>query len=496
MKLWGDCMNFAINFLSSFKKISKVTLIITVILLLAITRTNEAETFGLVVGSGLFITTIMISFLEGVRGAIIGVFLNLNGAFVSAFLYNSNLQDVHIIVAVFQVSIAISCAIIGVMSHRQNQAKLKLEKMAYIDFTTEAYTHGYFLEKYSQFLKKPNRYNNVSCIILDIDNFRLINENKGYSFGDLVLKSVVNKVKSILPSDEYLFRLGGDEFLIFLINYTLGDVINLSNDIKENFNSFGIETALGNIYPVKISMGIASYPERTIHAEKLLENAYTALNYSKNTGKDNVKVFRNVFDDIHDVIENEYDLELAVKTILLTLNAKDNYTHGHSIRVSDYVFRIGIIMGLSISEARKLKIAALIHDLGKINVASEILNKEGSLNDDEFSTIKKHVNFGSELVERIPYMENFKEVILHHHERYDGSGYPSGLKGDEIPLYSRIISLADSYDAMLSTRPYRKAMDKEMVIEEIENCSGRQFDPEISKIFIKAIDDGVLDINV
>ncbi|MCR5675281.1 MAG: HD domain-containing protein [Lachnospiraceae bacterium] len=178
----------------------------------------------------------------------------------------------------------------------------------------------------------------------------------------------------------------------------------------------------------------------------------------------------------------------TIETIANTIDAKDEYTKGHSRRVSDYSAEIAREMGMTDEEVERIRYIALLHDIGKIGVPDAVLNKPGRLNEAEYELMKKHTTIGGEILKDVGMMPELDVGAKYHHERYDGKGYPNGLKGDEIPLVARIICMADSYDAMTSNRIYRKHLNHLIVVEEIRRCRGTQFDPEVTDAFLKFLD--------
>ena len=165
------------------------------------------------------------------------------------------------------------------------------------------------------------------------------------------------------------------------------------------------------------------------------------------------------------------------------LDARDKYTAGHSRRVMEYSVGIAKHLKLPGEDIARLKISALLHDIGKIGVPDAILHKESGISDNEFAAIKKHPEIGTNILKAVGSFKDLVPIVYHHHERFDGLGYPKGIYGEQIPLYSRIISIADSFDAMTSNRPYRKALRIESALMEIELNGGKQFDPSISHVF-------------
>ena len=199
-----------------------------------------------------------------------------------------------------------------------------------------------------------------------------------------------------------------------------------------------------------------------------------------------------------EIDEKNRQLAMGNQTILAianTVDAKDVRTSQHSLRVSIYSEKIGHKLGLSEQECKNLESAARLHDIGKIGIPDVILNKPSRLTDEEYAVMKSHVMRGANILKGFTLIDHVVEGAMYHHERYDGKGYPKGLKGEEIPLYGRIIGVADAFDAMTANRVYRKQMDFGYVLNEMRNGRGTQFDPQIVDILLKLIDNGEIDLN-
>ncbi|MGN1271105.1 MAG: HD domain-containing phosphohydrolase [Clostridia bacterium] len=197
----------------------------------------------------------------------------------------------------------------------------------------------------------------------------------------------------------------------------------------------------------------------------------------------------NIIKQINDELKDTYDkLEQAymesIETLRFTVEAKDPYTRGHSDRVSEYSVLIGKNLGLSDEDLKTLRLGGLFHDIGKIGVPDSILLKESKLTDDEYSEIKNHPTIGAHILSNATIFKDIIPIVKHHHERYDGNGYPGRLKGEDIPYFARISAVADAFDAMTSKRTYRNSLPLDVVKEEIEKCKGTQFDPAIADIFL------------
>ena len=173
-----------------------------------------------------------------------------------------------------------------------------------------------------------------------------------------------------------------------------------------------------------------------------------------------------------------------VETLRFAVEAKDTYTRGHSDRVSKYSVLIGKYLGLSDSDLKTLEVGGLFHDIGKIGIPDSILLKESKLTDDEYSQIKNHPAIGAHILGSADIFKDIIPIVKHHHEKYDGTGYPGMLKGEEIPYLARIAAVADTFDAMTSRRSYRGPIDIEHVKDEIKRCEGTQFDPQVAEVFL------------
>ena len=193
---------------------------------------------------------------------------------------------------------------------------------------------------------------------------------------------------------------------------------------------------------------------------------------------------RHLYQELQDMLFN------TVKSLVAAVDAKDEYTRGHSERVYQLSILLGEQLELGADDQRSLSWAALLHDVGKIAIGREILNKPGRLTNEEFAVIKTHPERGVRVLEPIPQLQKILPVIMHHHERYDGNGYPAGLEAEDIPLASRIIAVADTFDAMASSRAYRPAQDLEVVLDEIKRCTGTQFDPHVAEAFLELAKSG------
>jgi putative nucleotidyltransferase with HDIG domain len=240
-------------------------------------------------------------------------------------------------------------------------------------------------------------------------------------------------------------------------------------------------------------LSIQGYCEKSDKFDQLLlliESAIKSIEQMRIINKINLELKQSKED-----LEKAY-LE-SIQTLRYTVEAKDKYTRGHSDRVSAFSVLIGKHMGLSDADLKTLEIGGLFHDIGKIGVPDSILLKESKLTDDEYSEIKNHPSVGKHILSNATIFKEIIPIVYHHHEKFNGTGYPARIAGEEIPLFARIAAVADTFDAMTSKRSYRNALPLEVVKAEIEKYSGTQFDPEVAKVFIDILDnhyDEILEI--
>lgn len=306
----------------------------------------------------------------------------------------------------------------------------------------------------------------LSIVMADINGLKLINDTFGHDKGDMLLKKSALMIQSACGVDGFVSRWGGDEFIIILPKTKKEQAEEVVTYIKELYSKEPV-----NCIDISISFGIAT----------------------KNTlEEDIVKILKSAEDTMYrnKTLEVESSRSHMINTIITTLHEKNPREECHSKRVSEICQEIGKAMDLSDLALRKLKVSGLLHDIGKIAIEEPILNKEGKLNPQEWDQIKRHPEIGYRILCSSSEMLELAECVLAHHERWDGAGYPKGLKEEAIPINARIIAIADSYDAMTSLRPYRNALSEEAALEEIKINAGIQFDPDIAKIFIEKVLNG------
>lgn len=377
---------------------------------------------------------------------------------------------------------------VAVLTTKQEIQKRKLERLAVTDELTDVYNQRFFhmiLE--SEIEKAQKSKHSVGLIMIDIDNFKMYNDIYGHECGDSILKGTVLILKEIIKEESYICRYGGDEFAVIYTNTDLETLEYRANNLRQEFEQIKKDYYREDLYDkVTLSIGLSEYPNMSRGKNELIYQADMALYHAKNLGKDKVHLYHDVIMQIRKNISSDHQQLIGIfKGLLSTISVKDKYTHGHCERVSAYAVMIGEALGLNLKEISIIQYAGLLHDIGKIEMPKSILNKIEDLTEEEVNYIRLHPVYSENILEPLEEMDQLIDYVRHHHERYDGKGYPDGLIGEEISLGARILCVADSFDAMISDRPYSKGMTMEQAFRELEMHAGTQFDKEIVNIFIR-----------
>lgn len=355
------------------------------------------------------------------------------------------------------------------------------------DSLTGLSNHRYFQEALCKTVAKAKRMNKkLSLIVIDIDNFTDVNKLYGHSVGDRILTTIANAITAELRENDEACRLSSDEFAVILPKTSSKLAYHRASEIRSSINRTISENFSHAL--VTVTMGISTFPTLAEDKETLLHTAEGALYWAKLNGKDQSLLFDPSVVEALSAEERARRVEEAalidlVQSLAKAVDARDEYTQRHSKRVCSLAARLAKHMSLSPNEVKHIEIAGILHDVGKIGIPDSILNKPGRLTDEEMNVIQGHPALTVQILESTSLRE-FIPYVKAHHERWDGQGYPEGLKGEDIPLPSRILAIADTFDAMTTDRPYRRAMTINEALTEIERCSGSQFDPEIAEQFL------------
>jgi len=334
----------------------------------------------------------------------------------------------------------------------------KIEEISYHDHITGLHNRRYF-DQASKELNQPENYP-ISVIFADLNGLKMVNDSFGHEYGDYMLKRFAEILADSGKKGELISRVGGDEFAIILRRTERGETDRYIRELKEKCAK---ETING--IELSVSFGYHMIEESGMAIQKAVKLAEDEMYQNK-------------------LYEASSRRSKTIDIILNTLHEKNPREEQHSQRVAEICETMAKEMGLPDSDVNKIKAAGLLHDIGKIGIQEEVLNKPGILTDDEYQEVKKHSEIGYRILNTSPNMSEIAEIILCHHERWDGKGYPKGRSKTDIPLFARIITIADAYDAMTSDRSYRKALPDSYAKSELIKGSGKQFDPDLVEFFV------------
>jgi len=322
----------------------------------------------------------------------------------------------------------------------------------------------------------------LAVAVLDLDNFNFFNDSYGHGVGDGVLRQVAEALRGHCRSYDTLARYGGDEFALLMPGATPAEAIHLTQRLQTVVASL---TCRPEGYPVSIplsaSVGLAHLPEDNAEVRGVLETAHARLARAKTGGSDDLAL-----ESLRTVLSESLQGFSMLDALVTAVDNKDRYTRRHSEDVMRYSAQIAREMGMSEGEVRRIQAAALLHDVGKIGVPDRILRKPGALTGEEFETVKHHPLMGAVIVGAVAGFEETLDAIRHHHERWDGGGYPHGLCGEEIPQDGRLMAVADAFSAMTMDRPYRKGKPPAEAMAILAAGAGAQWDPACVAAFERA----------
>lgn len=388
----------------------------------------------------------------------------------------------------------------------------QLSEVTIKDELTGVFSHGYMHERIVREFSRASRYGYpISCLMLDVDHFKDINEKQGYRAGDLLLKESAQMLFDSCRLSDVIARYGGTEFLVLLPHVSYQGALQLAKRLRIRFTEHSFLKEQNENIKVTVSIGVSSFPEDAMtRRSDLITFARRALLNAKAAGRNRCLLFRDlqpVGDSampkleiseekigdfqrrIAEVTENARRDYLKVsRELLFALESKDRFTAGHGATTAKYAKQIALAMELVPEEVEIVENGALLHDIGKICVPDVILLKTGKLTFNEFEIMKQHTYYGYKIIKPIKFLREEALIVLHHHEWFNGEGYPCHLKGEEIPLGARIVSVVDAYDTMRSAGGrYKKTITVEEAVNELVQCAGLQFDPRIVKVFIDVL---------
>ncbi len=344
----------------------------------------------------------------------------------------------------------------------QRRAEEAIRYLSLHDQLTDFYNLAYF-ENELERLQGRSEYP-ITIITFLVDGIKLINQTMGHKVGDEILLTASKMIANVCRKEDLLARVSGDVFAGILTHSGEDVAISISENLYFELNKYSREN--GSL-PLSLTVGFETVSDSTISLELAYRRAQKNMYQKKLLQKDGGSGILNA--------------------LVTALGAKDYATQGHTVRVRQYASLLGKLIGLSAREIIQLELVAEIHDLGKVGIPDSILNKPGPLNTEERVKMQEHVTIGFKIARTSEELVDVSDLILHHHERWDGSGYPDHLCGEDIPIACRIIAIADAYDAMTNDRPYRQALSPEDAVKEILRFAGKQFDPHLANKFAELI---------
>lgn len=402
----------------------------------------------------------------------------------------TNLDDLRRDIVVVMITGAILVAVILFFVFRSAQGRLTRQTTALLEASqrdplTGTLNHGALVGHLAMEIERARPGGmSIGVALVDLDGFRLLNDNHGHEAGDSALLGVAKFLTAALPPEFVAGRYGPDEFLVIAPPEAVERLQPAIEAARTALIGFELQFESTEPLPVSVSVGICDYPRHGSSVSVLLATAVRTLEDAKAGGGDSISVAGD---------ETEADQGTAatfdvLQGLVFAVDTKDRYTKRHSEDVSRYAAFIAQRSGLDDATVETIRLSGLLHDVGKIGIPDQILRKPGRLTAEELEVIKQHVALGEMIVRDVPDTESVRAAIRHHHERWDGRGYLTGIAGEEIPLIARILAVADTFSAMTTTRPYRKALPVTEALARLGDAAGSQLDEALVKVFIEGLE--------
>ncbi|MEG0981121.1 MAG: diguanylate cyclase [Erysipelotrichaceae bacterium] len=397
--------------------------------------------------------------------------------------------------SLYELTFLDSIASISALAIKNANLYKKIYEKASTDHLTELLNREFFFTEMEKvFNKKPE---SLILAIMNIDDFSLYNELYGRNQGDIALRNIAKIIKSSLVDQETLIaRYGGKEFSIVFVD---SDIMSVKRKMNLILNQIHTQNQLDSSdwkKDITMSIGLCIYPYAASSMQELVSNTEMAVFNAKQHGKNRINVYTMEEIILQDNQPNEFNndvyaqYEPTISALTAAIDVKDHYTFHHSTNVAQYASILAKALGLNHEHVELIKEAALLHDIGKIGIPEDILNKPGKLTEKEYAVVKSHVENSISIIRHLPSLDYLIPAVLGHHERWDGLGYPRGLKREENPIAARCIGVADTFDAMTTKRSYRDPIPLPIVIEEIKQGANTQFDPKLANLFVELIENG------
>jgi len=393
------------------------------------------------------------------------------------------------LVVLWERAPVLSVALVGpllaiALYQRSTHRALRAMRLALTDPLTGLGNHRHFHERLQrELLSAEEQARPLTLCFVDIDDFKKVNDRHGHPSGDRVLSQVAARLRQ----GGEAFRLGGDEFALLFVDHDEGMALAAANSIVERIATVDFD----HIGTVTVSAGLATFPMQGHGRDELIRLADSALYWAKEHGKNRVRLYRPEVVELSELKRLAAGPDKAARyraaaSLAKAVDARDTYTGSHSERVGELSAKVATRVGLDAEQVELTRLAGSLHDLGKLAIPEEILRKPGTLTDSERLVLERHPQIGFRMLDSLG-VDPVADLVLHHHERWDGTGYPDGLGGEQIPLGARIIFVTDAYDAMTSDRIYRPKRSAQAALAELERCASTQFDPGIVAAFAEEL---------
>jgi diguanylate cyclase (GGDEF)-like protein len=378
-------------------------------------------------------------------------------------------------------------------------------EQATIDPLTRIANRQTVLTRVDEELARAARYRRpLSLILVDLDHFKRFNDSHGHAAGDAILRHVAQLLAANVRAVDLAGRYGGEEFLIVLPETDPDAAASLAEKLRRIVGGSEIRLPDNEVVSVTLSAGVAGGQGELLRLDALIRDADAALYSAKALGRNQVYVFRETGDEgtvrrapitaearSRAIDVGKAAMDAAQDALIATLAGRPAWAGKPSTMIADASVALARAIDLPEGELERIRTASLLHDLGKLAIPEEILAKPGDLAASEWRVVTEHPKIGQVVLEQAGALRDAATIVLHHHEWYDGRGYPHGLAGGEIPIGARIVSIVDAYEAMVAGRPYRGAISHEEAIAELRRQAGIQFDPELVEVFAEVFARGV-----